>query len=131
MHERYSKKFSQTFNTMHCVCFACSGESAEERLKALLCQIHSELQASSEEELSAGLLSLESVMEKVVVIEGDASRDRFGLSDQMYGKMAAEVDVIIHAAAQVNSVLPYTGMAVFLSLPLSLSHTHTHTHTHT
>ena len=86
---------------------ACVGASAEERVKALLGQIYSELRASSDE--GPSIPAPESIMEKVVVVEGDVCEARFGLSDELYEKMASEVGVVIHTAAQVNSVLPYTG----------------------
>ena len=88
--------------------FSCLDESAEGRVKTLLHQIYSELQASSEEK--PVMPSFESVMEKVVVVEGDISQVSLGLNNHLYQQMAAKVAVTIHAAAQVNSVLPYTGM---------------------
>ena len=90
------------------MCIVCLGESTEERVRALLRQIYSELQTSSEEETPV-MPSLESVMEKIVVMEGDVSQASLGLNKQLYQELAAEVSVVIHAAAQVNSVLPYTG----------------------
>lgn len=93
---------------MYALVYLHVGESAEERVKAILHQLCSELQASGEE--MSVTLSPESITSKVVVVEGNISQANFGLSDQLYQQVTAEVDVIIHAAAEVNSVLPYAGV---------------------
>lgn len=47
--------------------------------------------------------------EKLVVMVGDLSEPRLGLSADDYTTLCEEVDTIIHNGAIVNSALPYTG----------------------
>lgn len=47
--------------------------------------------------------------EKLVVMVGDLSEPRLGLSTDDYTTLCEEVDTIIHNGAIVNSALPYTG----------------------
>ncbi|KAH8703057.1 hybrid NRPS/PKS enzyme [Talaromyces proteolyticus] len=52
----------------------------------------------------------DSVMERVEVLPGNLSRDRFGLSPESFDSLAARVQVIVHAAASVNLVYPYAAL---------------------
>lgn len=52
----------------------------------------------------------DSVMERVEILPGDLPRKRFGLSPDAFTKLGQRVDVIIHAAAQVNLVYPYAAL---------------------
>jgi amino acid adenylation domain-containing protein/thioester reductase-like protein len=44
---------------------------------------------------------------RVVPVPGDLSERRFGLGEEEFDALAREVEVVIHAAAQVNLVYPY------------------------
>ncbi|KAF2768151.1 nonribosomal peptide synthetase 10 [Teratosphaeria nubilosa] len=52
----------------------------------------------------------DSVMERVRVIPGNLSRKRLGLSPESFEQMATQVQVIVHAAANVNLVYPYAAL---------------------
>lgn len=43
----------------------------------------------------------------IVMIEGDITQPRLGISDSAYDELCAEVDVIHHIAARVNHIRPY------------------------
>jgi amino acid adenylation domain-containing protein/thioester reductase-like protein len=45
---------------------------------------------------------------KVVFVVGDISKEQFGLSCELYKHLAAEVDTVVHSAANVNHVLDYS-----------------------
>jgi thioester reductase-like protein len=49
--------------------------------------------------------------ERVVVVPGDLSRDRFGLDGEDYGRLAAKTDFVIHSGALVNFALDYASLA--------------------
>ncbi|MEU0333858.1 amino acid adenylation domain-containing protein [Streptomyces sp. NPDC006193] len=48
--------------------------------------------------------------DRVRAVPGDLSRPRFGLPGQEYDALAAAVDVVYHAAAHINFVLPYASV---------------------
>lgn len=48
-------------------------------------------------------------LEKLVVVVGDLSKPKLGLSMDDYDTLCQEVDTIVHNGAIVNSVLPYLG----------------------
>lgn len=52
----------------------------------------------------------DSIMERVEVLPGNLSRERFGLSPEAFDDLAARVEVIVHAAATVNLVYPYAAL---------------------
>lgn len=47
--------------------------------------------------------------DKIVVMVGDLSQARLGLSSDDYTCLCQDVDTIIHNGAVVNSALPYSG----------------------
>lgn len=49
-------------------------------------------------------------VEKLVVVAGDLSLPKLGLSTDDYSTLCEKVDTIIHNGATVNSVLPYSGI---------------------
>ena len=64
---------------------------------AILDQLHSEMDCSHATE------------DKIVVMVGDLSEARLGLSSDDYTCLCQDVDTIIHNGAVVNSALPYSG----------------------
>jgi thioester reductase-like protein len=40
----------------------------------------------------------------------DLSRERFGLDERVYSRLAEQVDMVIHAAAAVNFLYPYDAL---------------------
>jgi amino acid adenylation domain-containing protein/thioester reductase-like protein len=52
----------------------------------------------------------DSIMERVQVLPGNLSRERFGLTTEVFDDLAARVQVIVHAAASVNLVYPYAAL---------------------
>ncbi|KAK4609105.1 Linear gramicidin synthase subunit D [Fulvia fulva] len=52
----------------------------------------------------------DSIMERVEIIPGDLPRKRLGLSTDVFADLAGRVQVIVHAAAQVNLVYPYAAL---------------------
>lgn len=52
----------------------------------------------------------DSIMERVEIIPGNLSQDRFGLSHEEFDDLASRVEVIVHAAATVNLVYPYAAL---------------------
>ena len=63
----------------------------------ILNQLRSEMDCSLETE------------EKIVVMVGDLSQARLGLSSDDYTCLCQDVDTIIHNGAAVNHILPYSG----------------------
>jgi len=47
---------------------------------------------------------------RLEVVAGDISKPRLGLSEEIWNRLADEVDVIIHNGAQVNWMLPYSSL---------------------
>lgn len=52
----------------------------------------------------------DSIMERVEILPGNLSLDRFGLSHEEFDDLASRVQVIVHAAAAVNLVYPYAAL---------------------
>ncbi|XP_054272326.1 uncharacterized protein LOC128992659 [Macrosteles quadrilineatus] len=48
--------------------------------------------------------------DRVIPIKGDVSLTNLGLSKDVYSALTVEVDVVIHAAAQVNLILPFSAL---------------------
>ncbi|KAF2072257.1 hypothetical protein CYY_006433 [Polysphondylium violaceum] len=55
-------------------------------------------------------LSDESLFDKIVVLNGDLSKENFGISQQEYTTLAETVDLVLHNGAIVNMALPYPNM---------------------
>lgn len=72
--------------------------NAEERIMTILHQLQQEFNCDH-------ILGLE----KLVVVVGDLSKPKLGLSMDDYDTLCQEVDTIVHNGAIVNSVLPYLG----------------------
>jgi thioester reductase-like protein len=47
---------------------------------------------------------------RIRVVCGDLSRERLGLSEEVFAELAHEVDAIYHNGAVVNTVLPYSAL---------------------
>jgi len=84
------------------VCLVRSAESLEEDRPACTARLRRNL-------IDLGLWR-DSIMERVEVLPGDLPRKRLGLSTERFNELAQRVDVIIHAAAQVNLVYPYAAL---------------------
>ncbi|USW55770.1 Putative AMP-dependent synthetase/ligase, short-chain dehydrogenase/reductase SDR, AMP-binding [Septoria linicola] len=84
------------------ICLVRSQESSEEDRPGCTARVRKNL-------IDLGLWS-DSVMERVEVLPGDLPRKRLGLSPEKFSDLAARVDVIVHAAAQVNLVYPYAAL---------------------
>ncbi|OKL55981.1 hypothetical protein UA08_08771 [Talaromyces atroroseus] len=52
----------------------------------------------------------DSIMERVEILPGNLSQDRFGLLHEEFENLASRVQVIVHAAATVNLVYPYAAL---------------------
>ncbi len=79
---------------LHLICLARSksGKSAEVRLK---------------ESLALVGVDLESVRDRLEVLEGDICQRNFGLDDVIYEGLAQRIDLIVHGAAQLDWVQSY------------------------
>ncbi len=53
----------------------------------------------------------EDLKRRVVPVAGDLGEPLFGMTEEAFGKLAEEVDVIFHAGAVVNLVYPYEALA--------------------
>lgn len=71
---------------------------------------------------------------KLFFTAGDVSLTNLGLSKDMYNALSLEVDVVIHAAAQVNLILPFSALynsnvtgtynVIAFSITGKIKHTH-------
>lgn len=52
----------------------------------------------------------DSIMERVELLPGNLSRERLGLSQDLWNDLASRVQVIVHAGATVNLVYPYASL---------------------
>ncbi|CAK1359725.1 Linear gramicidin synthase subunit D [Cercospora beticola] len=84
------------------ICLVRSPESSEEDKPGCTARIRRNL-------IDLGLWS-DSVMERVEVLPADLPRKRFGLAPEKFSELAERVQVIVHAAAQVNLVYPYAAL---------------------
>ncbi|XP_046671523.1 polyketide synthase HetM-like [Homalodisca vitripennis] len=48
--------------------------------------------------------------ERVIPLKGDVSLTLLGLTKDVYNSLCLDVDVVIHAAAQVNLILPFNAL---------------------
>ena len=53
--------------------------------------------------------SLDELLTKLIVVEGDLSQPRLGLNEETFTRLSQEVDLVIHNGANVNHVLLYNG----------------------
>ncbi|PPJ54517.1 hypothetical protein CBER1_02533 [Cercospora berteroae] len=84
------------------ICLVRSPESSAEDKPGCTARIRRNL-------IDLGLWS-DSVMERVEVLPADLPRKRFGLAPEKFSDLAERVQVIVHAAAQVNLVYPYAAL---------------------
>jgi fatty acid CoA ligase FadD9 len=54
------------------------------------------------------LLWKEEFRERIIALQGDLTKDRFGLDSETYEDLAAKTEIIFHCGATVNFVLPYS-----------------------
>ncbi len=85
----------QTQANIYCLVRAKSYEEAKQKLRS---------------NLKRHLLPEEKLDTRVVPILGDLSEPLFGLSEQQFRELAAEIDLIYHNGAFVNLVYPYTAL---------------------
>ncbi|MDR9404037.1 MAG: thioester reductase domain-containing protein [Halothece sp. Uz-M2-17] len=52
----------------------------------------------------------EQYRERIIPVLGDIAQPKFGLTDAMFEKLASQIDVIYHSAAQLNFVSPYNSL---------------------
>ncbi len=52
----------------------------------------------------------ESYSSRIIPINGDLTKPLFGLSEQEFNKLAAQIDIIYHSGAQVNVARPYSAL---------------------
>lgn len=80
----------------------------------LICLVRRTAQQKPKERLINRLknykLWREDFEERIKVIEADISRPQLGLADSQWKRLSQEVDVIFHAAAQVNHVSSYANL---------------------
>ena len=50
----------------------------------------------------------EEYRDRIIALSGDLAKAKFGLDDQTYERLAADIDLIFHCGAIVNFILPYT-----------------------
>ncbi|KAF2478870.1 hypothetical protein BDY17DRAFT_305963 [Neohortaea acidophila] len=76
---------------------------------------------TGEDQIPAGIAKLrrnlidygvwkDSIMERIEILPGNLSSKRFGLSPDKFNDLAKRVQVIVHAAANVNLVYPYAAL---------------------
>jgi fatty acid CoA ligase FadD9 len=91
------ERLARTGGTLVCVIRAGSADAARERLTEAFGSADPEL-VERFERLAAGHLE---------VVAGDVSEPRLGLDEATWSRLARTVDLIVHAAALVNHLLPY------------------------
>jgi hypothetical protein len=50
----------------------------------------------------------EEFQERIIALQGDLAKDRFGFDSEIYEDIATKTDIIFHCGATVNFVLPYS-----------------------
>ena len=81
---------------IHCLVRANTREEALERLKA-----------SSKNALRKWLLSYDS---RITVVLGNLGDSHFGLSNAEFDELASKVNVVVHVAASVNFLMPFSAL---------------------
>lgn len=84
------------------ICLVRSTEASEDNKPSCTARLRKNL-------IDLGLWR-DSIMERVEVLPGDLPRKRFGLTADAFDDLANRVQVIVHAAAQVNLVYPYAAL---------------------
>lgn len=77
------------------------------------CLIRAEGQEQARERVRKAFVANQldpSLLDRVAVLVGDIEHPRLGLSDEEYERLAAEVDTIVHCAADIRYVKPYSVM---------------------
>ncbi|MEW6405535.1 MAG: thioester reductase domain-containing protein, partial [Chloroflexota bacterium] len=95
---------NKTNATIHCLVRASSAEDGLQRLK---------------KNLEYYELWDDAFIPRLKIIPGNLDRPCFGLSDQQYDALAADLDVIYHNGAMVNFVYPYHALK-----PVNVESTH-------
>ncbi len=78
-----------------------AGISGKDRIMSILRQLNSEM-ACCDDNIEG--------LDKMVVMIGDLSEPRLGLSIEDYTTICSQTDTILHNGAIVNSALPYSGI---------------------
>lgn len=91
------ERLSRTGGKLVCVVRGSNADAARKRLDEALSRGDEEL-ARRFQELAA---------DHLVVVAGDMAEPQLGLDDRTWKRLADDVDVIVHAGALVNHVLPY------------------------
>ena len=86
----------------HVICLVRSLDPSDDDIPAGVSRLRRSL-------IDAGLWR-DSVMERVTILPANIARKRCGLSLDRYNDLVAKVQVIIHAAANVNLVYPYAAL---------------------
>jgi thioester reductase-like protein len=75
------------------------------------CLVRGSSDAEARERLEASLRSRgigrDDLADRVSVVRGDLGQPRLGLADDVYARLAAEVDMIYHSGAHVDLLFPY------------------------
>jgi thioester reductase-like protein len=101
-------------NNIYCVVRATDNQEAKQRIENTLNRIN------------------QPISDKIIYIKGDTSKKHFGWDTDTWNKYTKEVDTVIHAAASVNLLLPYSalktsnldGTANVVNFCLTSSHKH-------
>jgi thioester reductase-like protein len=86
----------------HIICLVRSVEPKDDDIPAGVSRLRRTL-------IDAGLWR-DSIMERVTILPANLARKRLGLSLEKYNDLSRKVQVIIHAAANVNLVYPYAAL---------------------
>ncbi|NLU74323.1 AMP-binding protein [Streptomyces sp. HNM0575] len=92
------QRLTERDGTLICVVRGGSDEAAHRRLDAAFDSGDPELLAHYRQLTAAG---------RMEVLAGDIAEPGLGLSGATWGRLAADVDLVVHPAALVNHVLPY------------------------
>ncbi len=58
--------------------------------------------------MSSLYLWQEEYRDRIIALPGDLAKEKFGLDNQIYEKLAVDIDLIFHCGATVNFILPYS-----------------------
>ena len=92
----------------HIICLVRSVDASEDDVPGGVARLRKTL-------IDAGLWR-DSIMERVTILPGNMARKRLGLSPDAFADLAARVQVIVHAAANVNLVYPYAALRNAMSV---------------
>ena len=91
------------------------GSDGEEKMMSILRELCTELNDELEgggddgRERKGEQVEFDKLISKLIVIRGDLTLPRLGLTDEVYTLLCNEVDIVIHNGANVNHILSYTG----------------------